>query len=90
MRCRLRRRGELVGLPYQHYTALADDVDFDQPQGALLGIMSSAYNLGAICALPLVPYVNDRFGRRWAIFLGSWIMVIGSVIQAFSISGMAG
>jgi MFS family permease len=90
MRCRLRRRGELVGLPHQNYTALADDVDFDQPQGALLGIMSSAYNLGAICALPLVPYVNDRFGRRWAIFLGSWIMVIGSVIQAFSISGMTG
>ncbi|KAI4606181.1 hypothetical protein J4E83_010202 [Alternaria metachromatica] len=59
---------------------------FNNPQGALLGIMSSAYNLGAICALPLVPYVNDRFGRRWAIFLGSWIMVVGSVVQAFSIS----
>ncbi|KAI4656877.1 uncharacterized protein J4E78_006768 [Alternaria triticimaculans] len=26
------------------------------------------------------------FGRRWAIFLGSWIMVVGSVVQAFSIS----
>lgn len=67
--------------------AVADNVDFNNPQGALLGIMSSAYNLGAICALPLVPYVNDRFGRRWAIFLGSWIMVVGSVVQAFSISG---
>lgn len=68
-------------------TTLTDDVDFNHPQGAILGIMSSAYNLGAICALPLVPYVNDRFGRRWAIFLGSWIMVVGSVVQAFSISG---
>lgn len=68
-------------------TAPADDEDFNNPTGALLGIMSSAYNLGAICALPLVPYVNDRFGRRWAIFLGSWIMVVGSVVQAFSVSG---
>jgi MFS family permease len=63
-------------------------VDFNQPHGALLGIISSAYNLGAICALPIVPYVNDKFGRRWAIFLGSWIMVVGSLIQALSISGI--
>ncbi|CAN9109128.1 unnamed protein product [Alternaria alternata] len=59
---------------------------FNEPRGVLLGIISSAYNLGALCALPLVPYVNDRFGRRWAIFLGSWIMVVGALVQAFSIS----
>jgi MFS family permease len=62
-------------------------VDFNNPKGALLGIISASYNLGAILALPLVPYVNDRFGRRWSIFLGSWIMVIGSLIQGLSISG---
>lgn len=62
-------------------------IDFNEPKGALLGIISSAYNLGAILALPLVPYVNDTFGRRWAIFLGSWIMVIGSVVQAFAQNG---
>ncbi|QRD07141.1 hypothetical protein JI435_308340 [Parastagonospora nodorum SN15] len=59
---------------------------FNNPKGALLGIISASYNLGAILALPLVPYVNDRFGRRWSIFLGSWIMVIGSLIQGLSIS----
>lgn len=64
------------------------DADFGHPKGALLGIISAAYNLGAVCALPLVPYVNDTFGRRWAIFLGSWIMVIGSLIQALSINGV--
>lgn len=57
---------------------------FHTPQGSLLGIISAAYNLGAICALPLVPIVNDKFGRRIAIFLGSWIMVLGSFIQAFA------
>ncbi|KAH7397441.1 hexose transporter-like protein [Pyrenochaeta sp. MPI-SDFR-AT-0127] len=59
---------------------------FDHPRGALLGIISAAYNLGAICALPLVPYVNDTFGRRWAIFIGSWIMVVGAIVQALSVN----
>lgn len=59
---------------------------FNEPEGALKGIISAAYNLGAICALPFVPWVNDNVGRRWAIFLGSWIMVIGSLIQAFSLN----
>ncbi|KAF2825257.1 hexose transporter-like protein [Ophiobolus disseminans] len=59
---------------------------FNHPKGALLGIISAAYNLGAILALPLVPYVNDHFGRRWSIFMGSWIMVVGSLVQGFSIS----
>ncbi|KAF2849538.1 hexose transporter-like protein [Plenodomus tracheiphilus IPT5] len=59
---------------------------FNHPRGALLGIISAAYNLGAVCALPIVPYVNDTFGRRWAIFIGSWIMVVGSLVQALSVS----
>ncbi|KAH8722987.1 hexose transporter-like protein [Phaeosphaeriaceae sp. PMI808] len=59
---------------------------FNKPEGALLGIISAAYNLGAIIALPLVPYVNDYFGRRWSIFVGSWIMVVGSLVQALSIN----
>ncbi|KAF1850131.1 hexose transporter-like protein [Cucurbitaria berberidis CBS 394.84] len=59
---------------------------FNHPRGALLGIISSAYNLGAICALPLVPYINDKYGRRWAIFIGSLIMVVGSLVQALSVN----
>ncbi|KAF2271335.1 hexose transporter-like protein [Westerdykella ornata] len=57
---------------------------FNHPTGALKGIISAAYNLGAICALPFVPMLNDTFGRRWAIFIGSWIMVFGACLQAFS------
>ncbi|KAF2269714.1 hexose transporter-like protein [Lojkania enalia] len=57
---------------------------FNNPSGSLLGIISAAYNLGAICALPFVPFVNDRFGRRVAIFFGSWVMVFGAFLQAFS------
>lgn len=55
--------------------------------GSLKGIISAAYSLGAILSLPLVPIVNDRLGRRWSIFLGSVVMVIGSLVQGFSMNG---
>ena len=32
--------------------------------------------------LPAVPWVSDNWGRRWAIVLGSVIMLIGAAIQA--------
>jgi len=58
---------------------------FNNPQGSLKGIIAAAYSLGAILSLPLIPMVNDRFGRRWSIFGGSCIMVIGALIQGFSV-----
>lgn len=61
--------------------------DFDNPQGALKGIISAAYSLGAILSLPLVPIINDRFGRRWSIALGSIVMIVGAIIQGFSQHG---
>jgi MFS family permease len=61
--------------------------DFNNPQGSLKGIIAAAYSLGAILSLPLIPMVNDRFGRRWSIFGGSCIMVVGALIQGFSVHG---
>ncbi|KAH6613539.1 general substrate transporter [Chaetomium sp. MPI-SDFR-AT-0129] len=63
--------------PWQNY--------FGHPAGALKGIIAAAYSLGAILSLPLIPWINDRFGRRWSIFGGSVIMVIGALIQGFSV-----
>ncbi|KAI0130308.1 general substrate transporter [Xylariales sp. AK1849] len=60
------------------------DLYFGHPTGSLKGIISAAYSLGAILSLPFIPFVNDRFGRRWSIFGGSVIMVIGALIQGFS------
>jgi hypothetical protein len=31
--------------------------DFNNPQGALLGIINAAFSIGAVLALPIVPYV---------------------------------
>lgn len=54
---------------------------------ALKGFLGAAYSLGAICALPFIPWVNQRFGRRWTIFIGSIISLIGALIQGFSNGG---
>ncbi|EPE31360.1 MFS general substrate transporter [Glarea lozoyensis ATCC 20868] len=50
----------------------------------LLGFVSSCYQLGSILGVPVAPYVNQRFGRRWAIMSGSVIMIIGAIIQGFA------
>lgn len=60
---------------------------FDDPQGAFQGLIAAAYSIGALLSLPLVPWVNRKFGRRWAIFMGSWVMVVGAIIQGCSQHG---
>ncbi|PVI01474.1 general substrate transporter [Periconia macrospinosa] len=59
---------------------------FHDPQSSLKGIISAAYSLGAILSLPFIPMVDDKFGRRGSILIGSVIMVIGSIIQGLSIN----
>ncbi|RPA97988.1 general substrate transporter [Choiromyces venosus 120613-1] len=60
------------------------DVYFDSPNKAKLGFMSASYSLGCILALPFVPLINDRYGRRFSIMFGSIIMIIGSILQCAS------
>ncbi|KAI9574335.1 hypothetical protein HD554DRAFT_2229539 [Boletus coccyginus] len=54
---------------------------FHNPRSALLGRVSAMYELGAIAALPFVPSVVDKFGRRRSILIGSILMIIGGVLQ---------
>jgi MFS family permease len=50
----------------------------------LLGIINASYSLGAILAVPFAPTVNQWIGRRWAIMMGSIIMVVGALLQGFA------
>ncbi|KAI1812546.1 general substrate transporter [Poronia punctata] len=59
---------------------------FGNPKGGYKGILASALPLGSVIGLPLIPMINDRFGRRWCVMTGSIIMIIGSIIQAFSVN----
>lgn len=63
------------------------DIDFNKPNGALLGLITAAFSIGAALALPLVPYVNDRFGRKACILTGSTIIMVGAILQAASVNG---
>ncbi|KAF9035880.1 hexose transporter [Panaeolus papilionaceus] len=57
---------------------------YNHPKTALLGLMSAIYSAGAIVSLPFVPLVTDGLGRRWAIFIGSLIMVVGAILQTLA------
>ncbi|TDZ32841.1 Lactose permease [Colletotrichum spinosum] len=57
---------------------------FDNPRGAVLGLMSAVMALGSICSTPIAPWVADRFGRRWGITVGSLIMIVGAILQCES------
>ncbi|KAH7403177.1 MFS transporter [Cadophora sp. MPI-SDFR-AT-0126] len=57
---------------------------FGHPTGSRLGILNASYNLGGLITLPLVPWVNDKFGRKHSITLGSVILCCGVVVQAAS------
>jgi len=50
----------------------------------LLGFVNSCYQLGSIFAVPVAPWFAQRYGRRWSIMLGSWIMVVGALLQGFA------
>ncbi|KAK5223564.1 hypothetical protein LTR72_004950 [Exophiala xenobiotica] len=57
---------------------------FNDPQGSNLGILTALYSIGSIASLPIVPFVSDHFGRRWAIISGCFIMIIAAAIQGAS------
>ncbi|KAH8835117.1 hexose transporter [Flagelloscypha sp. PMI_526] len=58
---------------------------FGKPRGAKLGVMSAIYSLGALSSMPITPWVNEKYGRRASVIVGSVIMCIGAVLQAASV-----
>lgn len=54
----------------------------------LKGFLAAAYSLGAVLALPFVPWVNQTFGRRWTIMFGSLVSLLGAFLQGFSNGSM--
>ncbi|KAI1798929.1 general substrate transporter [Daldinia bambusicola] len=60
---------------------------FGHPTGGYKGILASALPLGSVIGLPFIPLLNDNLGRRWCVLFGSVTMIIGSLIQGFSVNG---
>ncbi|KAK2741865.1 hypothetical protein FQN55_008152 [Onygenales sp. PD_40] len=72
--------------PWNRYftDGAVDDDGEPTISSGLLGFVSSCYQLGSIIGVPIAPYLNQTYGRRWSIMLGSWIMVVGALLQGFA------
>ncbi|KXT11191.1 hypothetical protein AC579_830 [Pseudocercospora musae] len=49
--------------------------------GSTTGIIFIIYNLGQIAAFPFCGFLADGYGRRWCIFVGCLLVLIGTAIQ---------
>ena len=99
MRCNFRRRSTPVcyePLPLFH-PPLLTGTDFgnghkdakgnDGIEPNLLGFINACYQLGSILAVPIAPWLAQRYGRRWSIMIGSLIQAAGAILQCFAQHG---
>src|SRR4051812_3714788 len=54
--------------------------------GSGTGLVFAMYNIGSVAAVFFTGPVNDYFGRRWGMFVGAVVVIIGTCIQAPSTS----
>ena len=52
------------------------------PTGAVLGTVSNGTTFGTLASMPFVAYFCEKFGRRWPIIGGSFVIIIGAVVQS--------
>ncbi|KLU85400.1 lactose permease [Magnaporthiopsis poae ATCC 64411] len=50
--------------------------------GSTTGIVFITYNLGQIASFPFCGMLADGWGRRWCIFVGCLIVLVGTAVQA--------
>ncbi|KAM7193457.1 lactose permease [Rhypophila sp. PSN 637] len=52
--------------------------------GSSTGLVFAMYNIGSVAAVFFTGPVNDYFGRRWGMFTGALIVIVGTIVQATS------
>ncbi|KAG8630871.1 hypothetical protein KVT40_000011 [Elsinoe batatas] len=55
--------------------------DFDNPDGARLGLFTAIQNIGGVCALFFSSYAADLLGRRLGVVAGIIVLLVGTVMQ---------
>ncbi|KAF8138799.1 hypothetical protein EV363DRAFT_546807 [Boletus edulis] len=59
---------------------------YGHPRSASLGLMVAMYPLGSVAALPFVPFIVDKIGRRYPIFFGGVISIVGGILQGSALN----
>ena len=52
--------------------------------GVKTGYISAMYTIGGVCSLPFIGPLTDTWGRRWGMFIGCGLLIIGTVIEGTS------
>lgn len=63
-------------------------IEFHNPKGSLLGILSASYWVGNVLGVFFITPLGDRFGRRMALFFGSMVAILGTALCTGAINGM--
>ncbi len=59
-------------------------------QGGGTGIVFAIYSAGNLSSAPFAAAAADKYGRRFGMFLGSFLIVIGTIIEATCKQGVLG
>ncbi len=62
------------------------ETDFGNPEGALLGALSNGVYFGYFVSFLFAPLISDKFGRKTSIIVGDLTMIVGAIIQTFSVN----
>ncbi|KAJ6013421.1 hypothetical protein N7540_008012 [Penicillium herquei] len=54
--------------------------------GTKVSVVTSLYTVGSIVITPVSAIISDRLGRRKCMFVGAWIIIIGSIVIATSMT----
>lgn len=54
--------------------------------GIWAGLVSAMYQIGGVCALPFVGPAIDTMGRRTGMFIGSTLVVLGTIITGTTVA----
>ncbi|KAL2849945.1 general substrate transporter [Aspergillus pseudoustus] len=54
--------------------------------GSSTGLVFAMYNIGSIPAVLFSGPINDYYGRRWGMFVGAVIIIIGTCVQSPSVN----
>lgn len=57
---------------------------FDYPNPVMQGFVVSIFLLGAWLTSYFASWVMDRLGRRWTIEIGSFVFIVGGILQTAS------